>query len=265
MDISVKTNINQAVGFLNRFSDQIPFAAAVALTKTAKQGAESMRSAFKNEFDRPTGYTINSLFSSSANKRSLTAAFGLKDQAMISKSGGNTPANTLAHHFTGGQSRMARYELAFRKLGMLGFDEDIVPGYNLAELNQYGNIPVSLIVKLISYFGGFGEQGYKANTSSDKRAKLAKITDKNSKGKKKSKYVTINGVVYFYANGSDHLHRGVWAKKGIHGSDIRPILMFVKRANYSKRFDLTRFSNSAKSNFDVNFKESFAYAVRTAK
>lgn len=265
MDVSVKTNIKEAVGFVDRFSDQIPFAAAVALTKTVKQGSESMSNEFSNEFDKPTRYTTNSVFNSGADKVRLIAAFGLKDQAMLSKSGGGTPADTLAHHFTGGQSKITRYELAFRKLGMLGFDEDIVPGSELIELNQFGNIPASLIVKLIAYFGGFGEQGYKANTSSEKRAKLAKRTDKSTKGKKQSKYVTINGVVYFYAKGTDHLHRGIWAKTGIHGSDVRPILMFVKRANYTKRFELIKFADQAKANFYVNFKESFAYAVRTAK
>ncbi len=265
MEISVKANINDTVGFLKRFSDQIPFAAAVALSRTAKTGAEDIRNAFIDKFDSPTRYTTNAMFNSSANKRSLIAAFGLKDQAMLSKSGGNTPAETLAHYFTGGQSRMARYELAFRKLGMLGFDEDIVPGSELAELNQYGNIPPSLIVKLISYFGGFGEQGYKANSTAETRAKLAKRTDKNTKGKRQSKYVKINGVVYFYASGADHLHRGIWAKTGTHGSNIRPILMFVKRANYTKRFDLNKFAERARVNFDANFKEAFSYAVRTAR
>jgi len=265
MQISFKSDINQTIGFVDRFSKQVPFAAAVALTKTAKQGADDMRTKFLSVFDQPTRYTMNSVFNSSANKRDLIAAFGVKDQGMLSKSGGNSPADVLGHHFNGGQSRLARYELAFRKLGMLGFNEDIVPASELNELNQYGNVPASLIVKLISYFGGFSEQGYKANSTAETRAKLAKRTDKNSKGKRQSKYVKINGVVYFYASGADHLHRGIWAKTGTHGSDIRPILMFVKRANYSKRFDIDKFASKARSDFAINFKESWAYAVRTAR
>lgn len=265
MQISITSDLNETVGLIDRFSKQAPFAAAVALTKTAKQGANNMRTRFKNVFDNPTRYTMSSIFSSSANKRDLMAAFGLKDQALLSKSGGSSPANVLDHHFNGGQSRYARYELAFRKLGMLGFNEDIVPAAGLNELNQYGNIPASLIIKLISYFGGFGEQGYKANSTYETRAKLAKRTDKNTKGKRQSKYVRINGVVYFYANGSDHLHRGIWAKTGTHGSSIRPILMFVQRANYSKRFDINKFADKARVDFTHNFNESWTYAMSTAR
>ncbi len=265
MQISVTSNINETVGVLDRFSKQVPFAAAMALTKTAKQGADDMRSRFMSVFDNPTRYTIKSVFNSSANKRDLVAAFGVKDQGLLSKSGVNSPADVLGHHFNGGQSRMARYELAFRRLGMLGFNEDIVPASDLAELNQYGNVPASLIVKLISYFGGFSEQGYKANSTAETRAKMAKRTDKNTKGKTQSQYVKINGVVYFYASGRDHLHRGIWAKTGTHGSDIRPILMFVKRANYSKRFDINKFASKAVTDFNRNFNESWAYAVKTAR
>ena len=39
-------------------------------------------------------------------------------------------------------------------------------------------------------------------------------------------------------NRTRHLAPGIWAKSGTHGSNVRPILMFVKGTNYSKRLDI---------------------------
>lgn len=265
VDIKVDVELREVAGLLGQYQSQIPFAAALALTRTAQAGGKQLRSEFETKFDRPTRYTMSSVFVGPANKRNLTASFGVKDQALIQKSGGLTPADVLGHFFKGGSAISARYENAFRRLGMLGPDEDIVPGSNLAELNTFGNIPSSLIVRLIAYFNGFGQQGFTANSTAQTRAKLAKRTDKNTKGKRRSKYVTINGVVYFYARGDDHLHRGIWAKTGINGADVRPILMFVRRARYAKRFDLQQYAVTAKQNFSQQFAIALKQAVRTAR
>lgn len=268
MQVSVETDVKKTAGWLGQYGKQIPFATAFALTKTAKEGAADMRKAFNHSFSAPTKYTLNSIFVKPANKRDLMAVFGVKDTAKIQKSGGLTPADILAVHFTGGVSKPMRYEQAFKRIGLLGHNEDIVPGRNLKELNRYGNVPPSLIIKLISYFGGFGEQGYKANASVESKAKLARRTNKSTKGKRATKYAKINGVVYFYSSGTGlnrHLHKGIWAKTGIHGVDVRPILMFVKRAKYRKRFDITKFAVNAQTRFGHHFSESLDYAMRTAK
>lgn len=265
VDVTVTVEVREVAGLLGQYEKQIPFATAVALTRAAQEGAKQMRDEMQSKFDRPTRYTKNAVFTGPANKKNLTASFGIKDAALIQKSGGLTPADVLGHHFKGGRSVAARYENAFRRLGMLGADEDIVPGANLNELNTFGNIPASLIVRLIAYFGGFGEQGYRANSTPETRARLAKRSDKTQKGKRKSKYVTINGVVYFYARGDDHLRRGIWAKSGINGAEIRPIMIFVKRATYKKRFDLNEYAIKARANFTKQFQQSLAFAMRTAR
>lgn len=264
-DITINIDLKEVAGVLGQYERQVPFAAAVALTRTAQDGAKILRDEMTAKFDRPTRYTQNSVFVQPATKNKLVARFEIKDAATVQKSGGLTPADVLAHHFKGGQAAQTRYEKAFRRLGMLGADEDIVPGENLKELNAFGNIPPSLIIRLISYFGGFGEQGYTANSTVQTRAKLAKRSDKNTKGKRRSKYVTINGVVYFYARGDDHLHRGIWAKTGIHGADVRPLLMFVRRGTYKKLFDMPVIASRAKQNFPRHFRESLALAIRTAR
>ncbi len=268
LQISLKAEVNEALGVIDRFGKQVPFATAMALTRTAQEGAAEFKRAFVAKFDRPTRYTLNSMFFKSANKQTLTSSFGLKDGALIQKGGGYSPADVLGHHFMGGASKAARYEQAFRRIGMLGFNEDIVPARGLKELDRFGGVPASFIVRLISYFNAFGEQGYKANATAATRAKLAKRTDKNTKGKQASKYVRINGVVYFYSSGTGrtaHLHKGIWAKTGTHGADIRPILMFVSRANYQKRFDIQDFANSARKNFAQHFETQMIKAQATAR
>lgn len=269
LKVDVQVEVQQVAGLLGQYEKQVPFATAVALTRTAQEGQAEMRRAFVAKFDRPTPYTLkNALFIKPATKAKLEAQFGVKDAGALQKSGGLSPADILGHHFTGGVSRSARYEQAFRRIGMLGINEDIVPADRLPELNQYGGVPPGLIVRLLSYFSAFGEQGFKANATAQTRAKLAKRTDKNTKGKRASKYVRINGVVYFYSSGAGrtaHLARGIWAKTGVHGVDIRPILMFVDRANYRKRFDINDFAQSAQRNFAQHFDTALTNAMRTAR
>ncbi len=56
--------------------------------------------------------------------------------------------------------------------------------------------------------------------------------------------MTIRGVEYFISRGPgmwygrlQHLPRGIWARRGIHGSDVVPVLLFVPSAKYGQRLD----------------------------
>ena len=47
-------------------------------------------------------------------------------------------------------------------------------------------------------------------------------------------------MVYFISTGQGrtrHLHPGIWAKKGTHGSNVAPVLLFVRNVSYKPRFD----------------------------
>lgn len=112
------------------------------------------------------------------------------------------------------------------------------------------------IVQIIAWFRGFGEQGYKANMTD-------KTKDKLRKGKKNS-----YGFEYFYiAPGqkgprgrNQNLLPGVYKRvfTGF-GSAIRPVMIFVSKANYKKRFD---FYGNAEKVARKEFDRAFSFYLK---
>ena len=60
--------------------EQLPFAAAFALTKTAEEIKKQLQAEMREVFDRPTRYTINSLFLEAATKDRMQARVWIKDR-----------------------------------------------------------------------------------------------------------------------------------------------------------------------------------------
>lgn len=270
MQMNIQAEINTATAGLEDEAKQVQFALNNAIGRTAYAAGLRMQKEMTASFEAPTPYAVGfniaggGLYSKGSKISEVRAGgemyaeFGMVDNALLKKSGGGSPADILGHHFYGGISQHARFEYMFRRIDMLRANEDIVPPLGEKLSN-------AIIVKMLSYFQAFYMAGYSANSTPKTRAKMAKITRKEFKGKKYSRYVTINGVVYFYANGSDHLHRGIWAKTGIHGSDIKPVMMFVRRAIYKKRFDLKTMAEQARQDFPNHFATELKKARSTAR
>lgn len=131
----------------------------------------------------------------------------------------------------GGPRRQKRFEKALQARGLMPPGTFAVPAGG-APLDSNGNIPGSFIVQLLSYFNAFGEQGYRPNMM-DKRRKQIEKVGRSIKG-----YRTINGVAYFVSNGSghnSHLPAGIYSKTGTHGSNVRPVILFVRTPSCSAR------------------------------
>ena len=62
---------------------QARFAAAVALTSTAKKVVERLVKDMQGTFDRPSPYTLRGTFSTGANRNKLEAVIGLKDKGRV--------------------------------------------------------------------------------------------------------------------------------------------------------------------------------------
>lgn len=246
------------------YEKQATFALAKTLTQVAFDVRDSIRADMQSKFDRPTSYTLNSLFVQPATKVKLVSRVGLRNRDQVKSAG--PAAETIGHQFVGGPRKFKRSEGAFRRIGLLKNGQIIVPGA-AAELDQYGNIKRGFMIKLLAYLQAFGEQGYKANTTDKRRASLAK------RGKTESGYKTINGVVYFVSRGKgtfngkrQHLPAGVWAKTGIHGVDVKPVLLFVDAPVYKRRIDFEKLGRDAyEKNFAVKFDRNFDQALATAR
>ena len=251
---------------------QLPFATALALTKLGKVIQSRTVEQMRDRLDRPTPFALNSIFASPAKKTVLQTTVGLKDSNYNKSS--QTSATIFGQLFSGGKRRYKRLEGALRRKGLIGADTIAVPGGG-ATLDSYGNLTAGQIVKLMSVIGLFGEQGYSANATSRTLARRAK------KGKTKEGYATINGVVYFVSQGKgsftrgalswkwgrhQHLAAGIWAKTGVHGCDVKPILMFVRVGVYRQFISLPKIASQAVSDsFGPAFNAALASAVGGAR
>lgn len=250
---------------------QVPFAVSRTINEMAKRVQES---AYDNlrKLDRPSPYTMRSMAIRRSTKADLTAIVGIKGSASglgYDAPGKGTPwERSLGHHFDGGLRRWKKFEGALMKVGVLPSGMAAVPPSDPSwaiRLDQYGNIPPSMIRLLLSYFNS-AEMNYgdKANMSDRRRNKLHNV-GRNSNG-----FKVINGVMYFAiprkSSKTHNLHPGIWAKRGTHGSDLAPVMLFVRRPSYQKRIDLQRIATDIVNvGFQSTFDKEFADAIRTAK
>lgn len=255
MQIKVTTDFSKAFKLLAQLSGgEIRKATAKALTDVAFEARKAVQQEMDRSFDRVTPYIRRSISVKPATSENLVAIVEPRYQG----GKGVDPSNVLRASIYGGQRKQKASERAFLRVGILQPGYSIVPG-DACPLDQYGNIKGSFVVQLISYFQAFGEQGYKANMTDRRKANLAKI------GVSAGGYKTINGVQYFVATGklrsgkSSHLHAGIWSRTGIHGSDVKPIIMFVRTPTYRKRLDF--YGRPVKAALD-KFNPRFRYHMR---
>lgn len=261
MKLSIETNFKEVARELERAGKQARFAAMQALNDTGFKVREALQKEMDQKFDRVTPYIRRSIFVTKATTQKLEVVI----EPRYAGGKGIDPKKVLRATIFGGARTHKRSEAALQRVGILPAGYSIVPG-DAAPLDQYGNVRGAFMVQLISYFQAFGEQGYRANMTAKRKAGLAKV------GRSAGGYRTINGVQYFISYGklrsgrTGHLHPGIWARKGIHGSDIRPILMFVRDPHYKRLFDFEGIGErTALKEFPKAFDIRYAAALRTAR
>ncbi len=238
---------------------QLPFAMAKTLTKTAQQIKEASIKEMPRILDRPTAYTLGSLYVRPAKKKELSALVYFKDKSSAGK--GNPAANFLFPQVAGGWRNLKRFESSLRRIGVLPRDLSVVPG-NACQLDAHGNMPSSLIIQILSYFRAFGEQGYRANITDKRKQSIAR-------GSKKQGF----GFEYFVSygpgtwSGRQHLPAGIYKRvKFSAGTAVKPIMMFVRKPTYQKRFPFYEIAQKTiEQRLIDNFNEAMDEAIKTAK
>ena len=238
---------------------QMREAQAKAINDTAFHVRKVMQAEATKVFDRPTPYVLRSFLFEKATPDKLQATvlptyYGGK---------GVDPQKILNAQEAGGSRRDKRSESALRRVGILpgGYQTAIPKTPFPGSDDGRGNLRGPFLVQLISYFQAFGEQGYRANMTKKGIKKLAGKGEMNG-------YKTTWGVVYFVSYGklrgnrSSHFAPGIWARSGIHGSDVKPVLMFVKAPNYQARFSMERVAKVADANEYMS--KRMRYRIRQA-
>lgn len=257
-------DVSQVVRGLDRLQrEQIPFAMALALTQTAKDVQAAEQKEMRDVFDRPTPYTLRSLFLRPATKQRLEAQVFFKDES--GTTGKGTPATKyLLPQVFGGLRNQKRFERALQRSAKLppGHDQEIyaVPGEG-ARLDSFGNLSRGQIVQILSDLRLLEQvAGAKQN-----RLTRAEVAARRAGGDKRVRYKRAK---YFIgAPGDGRLPLGVWEYiRSAFGRGIRPVLIFVSRPQYEPRFDFFDVGRRvADKEFVLNFRVALTRALATAR
>lgn len=211
---------------------------AKALNDAGFHVREVWQEEMRAKFDRVTPYIERSPRVARATPDNLEVT--IEPAYMGGK--GVDPQKILQAQTRGGARRDKRSEAALRRVGLLpaGYQTAIPKTPYPGSDDGRGNLRGPFLVQLISYFQAFGEQGYRANMTDKRKKKL-----QNQQGigyiTTKKVYKTTLGVRFFISLGrmrdtrASHLAPGIWAAKGLHDVEVRPVLMFVKAGTYQPR------------------------------
>lgn len=211
---------------LQQLEKQTRFAAAVALTRTAKAVKDAMPAAMDRELDRPTPFTKKGLYVKAAKASNLVAEVGLMDRQ----------ASYLKYQIFGGTRQSTTRGIK-------------LPG-NI-QLNSFGNIPKGLVDKL------------KAAAQS---GQLSKAIGRKLGSENRRKGAAPIQLFYGKPTGRgwEKAPMGIWRR--IPGTLVPVIVFEDTPAKYRPRFGFHREAERVvRAEWDRQFAAAFAEAMRTAR
>ncbi|MBP3980858.1 hypothetical protein J8G26_08970 [Acidovorax sp. JG5] len=255
MKLNVEIRNQQAVqDVLAKLSGpQAREAYAKALNDAGFQVRREMQAALRSSFDRVTPWVERSpkVFAATADKLSVSVAPTISTSNAPSKGGkvGMDPQKVLQAQEFGGRRADKRSESALRRAGILpsGFQTSIPRTPYPGSDDGRGNLRGAFVTQLLSYLQAYSEQGFKANMSDKRKARLRNQQGIGSIATKKVNKTTL-GVRYFVSHGrmrGQHLAPGIWAAKGTHDVQVAPVLMFVRRPSYQPRISMDSITKQA--------------------
>lgn len=124
---------------------QLPFAIALTLTRVAQAVRAAEVAEMNRVFDRPTPFTLRSLYLTAASKRDASprAEVYFKDLRVTG------PGHYLEPQVYGGTRPAKRFEQRLRAAGVIASDEFLVPGERVPK-DKYGNPKPGQIVKMLA-------------------------------------------------------------------------------------------------------------------
>lgn len=269
--------VDRVIGRLTELErEQLPFAAVVALTWTARKAKGMLYEQMRSVFDRPTPWVVppspilserddtGAFRVEQATREKLYATVKLKDWQMAKQ---RIPADPLLrHHFEGGARVHKALEEQLIAYRFMERDEYVVPGAG-ARLDAFGNISRGQIQQILAALGISNSGSTNVPT-----------------GKRRRKNKVVEAIFWSYGPGSriarkptgevdyesgrylrklaQHLPKGVWQRDG---RSVKPILIVVKRPMYRKLFDLRSIGiDAVRRHFEKNFRAALKKAIATS-
>jgi len=254
IEVNVEDDFDKLSKGLTRLErEQLPYAAARALTDTAKLAQGGYRQRLPSIFDRPTPYTMNSSRVQPARKDNLEASVELRDFAAK----GTPAAKYLGPEIEGGARNVKRFERALALAGIRSPSGFAVPGRG-ASLDQYGNMSRGQIVQILSQLNAMADRTQ--NVSARTTAKLARKGLLARHGKR-----LAPGQYFLATSKRDGEPLGIYKLVG--RGRVEPVMIFPRRApRYTMRLDFYGLmEKSYRANFGRLLAEWLEKAVATAR
>ncbi len=225
---------------------QVPFAASLAINRTAQRVREETLVEMSAQFDRPTPLVMKSLFITPATKARLQAAVYLKDREIGGKNS-RSMAEILGHQFAGGTRLRKRMEDAFVSAGLIGLGEYLVPGPD-AKLDQYGNLSRGQTQQIYAALRLFRDP-YQNATQSKRSLRNAKAAGR---------------MFWSDGKGANKVRRGLWATDA--RGYPRLLMLAIPTPVYRRRIDMDRISSQVVAReFDGLFDAALQKALASAR
>lgn len=239
IEVSFK-GLRERLQMLDRLErEQLPFAASLALTGTAQDVKRGLVDEMATVFDRPTRWTLNSLFVMPATKESMKARVWMKDESP--GSGGKPATEWLAPQVFGGSRGQKRSEKMLTDAGLLPVGQYIMPGKGM-RLDAYGNISRGTMNKILSGLGA--QQDKYANSTDSKRS--------------------IGNLKRYFVLRKGGRPLGIAERTGRGANGMRMVIAFGSRPGYSKRFDFFEVAERiANDRLPIRFELALARALAT--
>ena len=207
---------------------QVRFAGVLTATKVAQAVKLAQEQALPRVLDRPTAYTMRSLFMRKATVARPAAEVWFKDGLAASRMA--TPAAVyLSPQVSGGARRVKRFEKALQMAGHMPAGYQCVPGAG-CKRDAAGNPSRGQIIQILSQLRITLTAGHTRNMPFDARKQIS--AQRRAGGR------------YFVAKAGGGLSPGIYIREFI-GRGILPVFLFKQAVAYRPRYDFTAIANRA--------------------
>lgn len=244
MKLSVKVDVSGVARDLQNAGKQVRYGIARGLTRTANDVRAAVKQEMGSVFDRPTPWTLNSMYIKAATRDTLTAKVGVKGAEAAAAV---TPQKTLAAEVQGGARSPKRFDRALQAMGALPAGWVTVPSRSVPR-DQFGNVDGNYLRKLLQAV---------ASTS------MGPV--RPGKGQRSVRTIKRQGGAYFVQPVSGKgLNPGIYLRE-VGSRTPMAIMLFRSRADYRQRLDFQRVAERTIADSGTrNVEEEVQSALATA-
>jgi hypothetical protein len=225
-------------------------AAREAMNRTVDWAETDLGREMRKVFDRPTRYTLKSLYKIYASTAKLEATLWFKQRSH------DVDDLWARPQIFGGARDVKPFELRLQRVGLLPAGWMVVPGGSMP-LDAFGNPSRGELSRILNVLGALTEAGYnKANAAT--RARLRKGNAKRG----------VYGFEYWVnkvGSKQHHIPPGIYRRvfTGF-GQSLKPMLIFVSRAAYRARLDFFGIVNqTVQRRFEPEFAKAWQSLITT--